>query len=448
MPTHRAARERGRPHRAVASVGWVVVLLLSTIAGPIAIDVGGGLFTSGTTSQTISQLFNSGEGICAQVGVGGACFDSSGLAYDPSTHQVIMTETSALMFNDLGPSDFGHNFSLVFQPDSRVNFTRTNLSCTSASPYYPGSGGVYFVPCTPPSLASNNASLLTIDVGTNQVVGQIPFQGFWTDWYGTDALAWDPVNHLLYACDGGLVALNITSQTKVFSAPTPGGCAWVVYDSWSNALLVSGSTDTRAYGDRMIVVDPGTGQVERTVFGADVTAAVVDPDHDWLAAGIGDPGSSMLGSVEIANASTFVPVANVSVPELPPSGGSSIPNQILIDPTHGDLYALTWGGAYAINLTDDVLVATLGTATDLASFPAIYLASTDSIYISSEESVDIVALDHGTTTGTSTILWLPAPWGLLALAGLIGVLATAVVLVRRGRTPRRNEAIGPGTRPS
>jgi DNA-binding beta-propeller fold protein YncE len=201
-----------------------------------------------------------------------------------------------------------------------------------------------YLPCDPSNGNSNLGFLLTINIVTDRVVGQIPLKDFVSDWFAPEVLAWDPVDGLLYACNynlGTLLALNITSQTTAFNATIAGGCAWVIYDPASNTLLVAGGAAFLG-GSGLSNVDPQTGRVESVLSSGEITAGVVDSSKRWVALGSGETSNSLSGSVTFVNSSTLAPISTVSFSS-PYGLGFGVPSQLLVDPAHGDLYVVTEG---------------------------------------------------------------------------------------------------------
>jgi len=418
-----------------------VIVLLSASGGMVVTEIAGGLLTVGQV-QAITMTNGGWGGLCSAAESGAECMWSSGLALDPSTGQVLMTTTMAQYSNDVG-----HNYSLVFDSGSVTNFSLTNLSCAPSDPYYPGSGPDFYIPCDPPNFSSNNGSLLTIDLSTNQVVGRIPLEGFYADWYGTSQLAWDPVDHLLYACAGeSLLALNTTSESTVFNVTIPDGCGWLVYDAISGSLLVSGTFPDHQSQAGLSVVEPQSGQVLRNVLSGAISAGAVYVPGGLLAVGVIAPGSYSVGSFQLVNASTFEPITTIPLPASPPGQGETIPVQIITDPAHGDLYVIAESYAYTINVTEEAVLAEATFAPSGFYFPSIYLASTGTLYLPTEGLIQTITVTHSTGPAISSLLWLPTPAGILVVAGIAGAFVAIAVYLRRSpdslppRTPAPSRA--------
>ncbi len=420
---------------ALCVISAVVALCASWSGSVLTTDTSG--FVTIATVQTIGMSAGWG-GLCPISDLNGRCYAPSGFALDSSTDQVLMTSTTSYLENDLGPGDLGHNYSIVFQPGSVTGFSSTNLSCAPYDPYYPGSGTVYYAACDPPNTSSNSGSLITVNVATDQVVGRIPFQGstpdagFWASGY-PDQFAWDPVDHLLYVCDAGsLLAFNMTTGLASFNETIPSGCEWLVYDSSSNALLVSGSTALYTVGPSLVAVDPRTGTVENTVLSGIVTAAVLDANAGWIGLGVALNGPYSAGAIEFVNSTTYRPFA--TVPLIPPvQDVDTAPSQLVLDSTHGDIYAICLGWVFAINDTGKYSVGETTIAPSLNDMPSIYLESTRSLYIPVEGLVSYVAFSYGTTTEVTSLLWLPLPQAVLMLGVLAGAGAATTFYLRLSR---------------
>lgn len=431
---------------AVAVLGLAIVIVPGFV-GVVSTQIVDGLLGF---EQVQSITGSSGwGGICPSDQQNGRCMWSSGFAFVPSTGRILMTTTEAQYTNDLSPTSDGHNYSLVFNSTTAPQFSSLSLPCASADPYYPGVGPAVYIPCQPPTPSSNNASILTIDLATNQVVGSFPMKGWWSNWGGSQPLAWDPTDGLLYACDRSsstLWAINTTSENVVFTTVIQGGCQWPVYDPAANVLLVSGADAFGgAYGDGLNVVIPMTGVVVQTIFTGGVTTASVDPSAGWIAVGIESPADSReLGSVVLINASTFGPMATVPLSPVPGTG-ASIPEQILVDPNHGDLYAVAWGNVFAINLTTDQVIVDLVIPGNLGAFPSIYVASTDSIFVPDEGLIVTVAMSHWSNLELTSLLWLPVSAGILVVSGFGGVAVIVGLRSSRVRHPRNR---GPRSEPT
>ena len=422
---------RRQTRRAAVAILWSVVLLAPALGGLALTQIAGGLL-SFASAQSVTGSSGWG-GICPSAQQSGRCMWSSGLALAPSTGQILMTTTEATM------GSYTHNYSLLFNSTSASVFSTLNLSCTAADPYYPGSGADFYIPCDPPNPSSNIGSILIVDLSTDQVVGQIPLKGFYTSWWAPEGLAWDSANGLLYACNnhlGALLALNTTAQSTVFNVTIPGGCAWVIYDSSSNDLVVSGASPFVGGGNGLRVVDPQSGQVTTTPFNTAVTAGAVDSAAGWMALGTALSGNALVGSVMFVNASTLEPISTTSL-TAPYGTGFGVPIQMLLDPAHGDLYVVTAGNVFAINYTSRDVLADIGIATSgPGDFSSIYVPSTDSLYLPLEAVIVTVSLTHGSYVEISSILWLPVSGGTLVIAGLAGTVAAVAVYLRRSHGPK------------
>lgn len=429
------ASPRRQSPRVTVAILWAAILVVPGLGGTVLAQMAGGLFGFGSTQSITGS--SAWGGICPSDQQAGRCMWSSGFALVGPTGQILMSTTGAQLPEQSG---YNHNYSLVFNSSSATSFSSLNLSCSAADPYYPGSGADFFIPCDPPNASSNAGSVVIVQISTDRVVGQIPLEGFYTSWLAPEGLAWDSDNGLLYACNsnlGVLLALNTTEDSTLFNVTMPGGCAWVIYDRSSNSLLVSGTFAFSVSGDGLNVVSPLTGQVRETLFpgrtnigGGEVTAGVVNAADGWVALGIASSENAAVGSVILVNASTFAPISTIS---LTPGGesGFSVPYQILVDSSHGDLYSLSTGGMFAVNDTQDSVLAEMVVAPSPCDFSAIYLPSSDSVYLSSEGHIVTVSLTHSTSQELTELLWLPQSVAVLTIAGLSGAVVAVAVYLRR-----------------
>lgn len=428
------ARHRLQTRRAAVAILWSVALIASLVGGIALTQIAGGLVSSETV-QTVTGTSGWG-GICPAAQLYKLCMWSSGFAVAAPTGQILMTTTAAQSVQ----GGYSHNYSLVFNSSSAASLSSRNLSCTATDPYYPGSGADFYIPCDPPNATSSVGSVVVVELSTDQIVGQIPLKGFGTNGLAPEGLAWDSVNGLLYACNsnlGTLLALNVTARSTVFNATIPGGCDWLVYDSSSNQLLVSGAAPLLGGVAGLRVVDPETGQVTAAPWAAvTVTAGTVDSDAGWIALGTASSGDALNGSVVFVNSSTLEPISTVAL-NAPYGTGFGVPIQMLLDPVHGDLYVITVGNVFAINYTSFEVLADIGIApSPVPDFSSIYLPSTDSLYLSLEGNIVTASLTHGNITEVTQLLWLPVSGGVLVIAGLVGVVVAVGVHIRRSRAPR------------
>lgn len=432
------ARRRRQTRRAAVAIVWSVVLLFPVVGGIAATQIAGGL-VSYETAQTVTGTSGWG-GICPAAQQDKMCMWSSGFAVASPTGQILMTTTGA---QSPGQGGYNHNYSLVFNSSSAASFSSRNLSCSAANPYYPGSGADFYIPCDPPNASSSVGSVVIVEISTDQVVGQIPLKGFYTNWWSPEGLAWDSVNGLLYACNsnlGTLLALNTTALATVFNATIPGGCDWLVYDSSSNQLLVSGAAPFLGGGAGLRVVDPESGQVVAALLRAvTVTAGTIDSTAGWVAIGTASSGNALEGSVVFVNSSTLEPISTVAL-NAPYGTGFGVPIQMLLDPVHRDLYVITTGNVFVISYTSHDVLADIGVAPGgPGDFSVIYLPSTDSLYLPLEGSIVTAMLTHGNLTEVTQLLWLPVSEGDLVIAALVGVVVAAGVHVGRSRAPKLAE---------
>ena len=310
------------------------------------------------------------------------------------------------------------NYTVILNPQTGAFSATLSFPCQPYDPYYPGVGSLYYVDCSigSPSNGGKNPGVYAVSVATNALVAQILLPGFGANGGGNEVLAWDPVSGLLYACDGSsLLALSFVNSSVVLDHPMPGGCRWVVFDPASNSLLVAGAADPN-WSSRLFSVDPATGSIEASILpGYNLTSTVIDPADGWAAVG------TLQGDVLLLDDSTFATDATISAgPAGVPQGGTS---QLLLDPSHGDLYLLTANSLVAVNESANAVLTAVSIEDTTQSWTSAYAATVDAVLIGGLYGyLEAVEFSHSTTVRLTSVLWLEPTLAFLVLGAAAGAL--------------------------
>ena len=412
-------------------------------AVPGGVDLGDGLFTL-TPVQQVSATpywynFN-----CASQARFAWCVDPVGVTYIGPAGRLIVSEQQCTVY-----CNGTHNELVEFNLANSSYGTPLLVNCYPYTPYFPGYGNEYFVPCW--NEGQNWSSLLGIDYQTNTIVANITSAG------GMYSMAFDSSNGMLIGGSGsslevidpatGLVNTSIRVPTATFEPTDSIGIGFygLVYDPATNTMIVP-STE-----DKLLSVDLSNGVVETSIpLPAGFESLAIDPETEQLFASTVNVNSyNSTSAVSVFNAKTFAREAYLSLPNCV-DYTCFYPNdinQILLDPSHGDAYLVGTLSLFTLNLSTLSLV---GTTVDYGDGPqgsSTYLPNTDQIIATYQNFMVgpgmLVQIHHGITTVLTSLLWLPVPLGILVTIQLVAAaIVVAWVAVRERRLRRYHSAPG------
>ncbi len=319
------------------------------------------------------------------------------------------------------------------------------LNCYPGSPFYPGEGTDYFVPCG--NYVQNWASIVSVNYQNETIVANI------SNPVNAMSLAYDSSNGLLYGGAAGpangLVVINPTSGSLIGTFQVQGATFipgyWfptsaytLVYDSATDRLILPSTTN------RLLVVDPVNGTVMTSVpLPSRVESLAIDPASNQLFAAT-DNATTYVSGLSVLNAKTYALEASLVLPNCVENecAQSNSIDQILPDPLHGDAYLVSSVALFTLNLSTLSLVGTIEDYGDGPPVSATYIPSLDQVIstyaIYGEGPGLLVQLHHGSVSVLTSLLWLPPTLGavviILSVAVGIGVI---LFRVRAWRWRRR-----------
>jgi len=411
-----------------------------------AVNIADGLYTM-TTEQTANGTpfwynFN-----CPSQAQFGWCVDPVAVAYIPPANLVVISEAHC----PLPGCNATHNSLIEFNPATQAYGSPLMLNCMPETPYYPGTGNEYLVPCW--NYSQGWSSVIAVNYQTNSIVANI------SDPAGVNAMAYDPSTGMVVG--GGSNGLEVIDPTagvvvstmqvpnatfsQVSNAGSVGGSYTLVYDSGTNSLIVPTTTN------KLLSVDPMHGTIEASVSlpSALNSLAIDSATNQLLVATVNSSGQNptYAGTFSVLNARTFALESRFSVPDCAGSlCGQGFLEQVLTDPLHGDAYLVASYGMWTLNLSTLSIVDAIPTESD--GFPAssTYVPTTDQILLTYANPMTspglLVQLHHGSITVLTSFLWMPPIYGALTLVLLVvSVVAIVVwVQVRAWRSHRKSPA--------
>ncbi len=408
---------RVQPKHPAAALVAAIALAVIIPSAP-ATTIGAGLVEFSNTQEVTATLTLHRS--CAEYDQGSyggffVCGYPSGLSYLSSSGALVATYQFLDQTNLSG-------YVEELDPSTMAVLHVENVSCEPGTPFYPGSGGVFYVPCA----LSRTSSLSAIyEFGTlsGSYSGSIPTP------YFLNSLAWDAPGGLLLGCAtpaSELIGIFLANGTS-YSTHLPLGCNSVVFDAPANALLVATNTSG------VDVVYPTNGTVAASILaGTSINDLAIGAQSAWVAVSVTN-GYTSPGSFLILSPVSFSTVSSFGFGALPNS--QWMPGQLLVDPGHGDLYGVSVGYLVAWNISEGSWVGTMSGMEGVAR-PAFDL-TTDSVY--QQDGITgylwSTSLLHSVQKEITEFLYLPVPVGTLLLGGLVGSL-TAVVAWRRLRPGR------------
>jgi hypothetical protein len=424
----------------------------STVSG--AVNLGDGLYTMSSVQQVNGSAYWDNFNCPSQTQFGW-CVDALGLAYIAPAGLVVLSEANCPM-----PGCNGTRNSLVnFDPLANTFGIPLTVGCTPFTPYYPGTGNDYFVPCG--NFTQGWSSILSVDYRTNSVVANI------SDPAGVTTMGFDSSSGMIFGGgSNGLEVINPATEAMESTVHVP-NATFAQLDSWffgdgSYTLVYDSATNSVIFpstASQLLVVNPATGAIETTVRmpGAVESLAIDSSSNQLLVATVNDSGRNpnYAGAVSVFNAKTLALEARIPFPDSIGSfAGEAYVNQILTDPANGDAYLMSSYGLLILNLTTLSVVGGISIGGDGPPLSSVYVPSTDQIlynfpYWQTGPGV-LVQLHHRSFTVLTSFMWLPPPFGVLILVVLaaVGVAVVAWVQVRRWWLRRRGAIPAPKpTRP-
>lgn len=435
-----------RTRYAIAGFSCALALCVALFAAVLVVGsasahggTGGGLFRT----QWVQSVGLSGEWqmICQAPSNSSSCVQVTGLLPVPGSGIILMTYTTGRTIGGSGqPAGLGIG---ELNATTGAWTSRTLIGCEPYLPYYPGNGGIVYIPCSAP-LSGANSSIVEYDYSRTSIVGDLATPT------SVSALGNDPANGDLYAAfdNGSIESINPTTgavlaQSHVFppgSGPDFGG-AWndlswtLMYDSYSNLLL------TQTGGSAVEALNPtNLTMVDQIPTGSPPWAMAIDPVNRELYIG------TSAGDVLAFDAVSFEPTANMSIP----SGvcGTTAPflaDQMTFDPAHGDLYlAGFWYCLGVVNTTGNYALPSHSVGGD-GNSRAAYIPDSGEILIYYPWFISvgpIVAgvLTHSQSPALTSVLGLSPLLGECALAFAVWTPIALVAFLAVRRSLRRDES--------
>jgi hypothetical protein len=422
---------------------------LTGTSASAAVNIADGLYTM-TTYQTVNGTPFWDNFNCPTQAQFGWCVAAVALAYIPSANLVVFSEARCP-----GPGCNGTRNSLIeFNPATQSYGSPLFLNCMPETPYYPGTGNVYLVPCG--NYTQGWSSVLAVNYQTNLVVANI------SDPVGVSPMAFDPSTGMVVGGgSNGLEVIDPTTGvvvatlqvpnatfTQVSNTGGPGGAYTMVYDSATNSMIVPTTTN------KLLSVDPTTGAIETSVsLPGGLNSIAIDPaTNQLMVATMNDSGQNptYAGTFLVLNARTFAPETQFPIPKCADGMcGQGFIQQILTDPSHGDAYLVANYGVWTLNLSSLSIIDTIPTESDGYPASSAYVPSTDQILLTYDFIMTgpglLVQLHHGSSTVWTSFLWMPPTYGALTIELLVA-LAVAIVVwvqVRAWRLHRKNPGPNP-----
>jgi len=414
-----------------------------------SVNIADGLYTM-TTEQTVNGTPFWDNFNCPTQAQFGWCVDPVAVAYIPPANLAILSEAHCPLPGCNGT----HNSLVEFNPVTRSYGSQLLLNCMPETPYYPGTGDEYLVPCL--NFSQSWSGVLAVDYQTNSIVANI------SDPAGVYAMAYDPSTGMVVGGgSNGLEVINPTTGVVVSTMQVPnatfsqvsntggvGGSYTMVYDSATNSLIVPTTTN------KLLSVDPTDGTILTAVsLPAALNSLAIDPaTNQLLVATVNSSGQNptYAGTFLVLNARTFASEARFPVPKTAGGfGGQGFIEQVLTDPSHGDAYLVASYGMWTLNLSTLSIVGTIPTASDGFPVSSAYVPTTDQILLTYDNPMTspglLVQLHHGSITVWTSFLWMPPTYGELTIVLLVAIVVAIVVWVqvRAWRSHRKRPESNP-----
>jgi hypothetical protein len=428
------------------------VVLATGLGGAVSSDVGGGLFTYGSVqhAKAVSSVIHSCAGAGSPNFTLDGCGEPTGVAYVAATQELVVTSYQAV--NSGGGPDTGTgDYVWVLNASTLQPLSELPVTCLPEDPFYPGVGSYYFVPCQGGNYSQPRGQILELSVGTNLVVRNLSIPGYLPLLSANGLLTWDPGSSLLYSCNtrtGALDIIDPASGSVTTSPVLPNGCSSIAFDPASDSLLEWGGSSPGGSGLTGIdELSPSNGSVLGSILaGVQVDSLVATATGTSVAVGTTQSAPSANGGetglVIVLNAANFEQTASYTLGSTP--NIVTIPGQMLWDPIHGDLYAVTNGGDVAVNATTGAILTTVPSGGGYFTGPAAFDVATNSVVAEADVLgfhgyLSVVAFSYSSTIEVTSLFWLAPPTFVLLLAPTIGVVvgAIAVVRSRRSLSPRQ-----------
>jgi hypothetical protein len=415
---------------------------------PATVNIADGLYTKTTELTVNGTPFWTNFNCPSQVQFGW-CVDPVAVAYIPTTNLVVISEAHCPL-----PGCNGTHDSLVeYDPVTQSYSSPLLLNCWPETPYYPGTGDEYLVPCW--NYSQNWRSVLAVDYQTNSIVANI------SDPAGVYAMAYVPSTGMVVGGgSNGLEVINPTAGVVESTMQVPnatfsqvsdggvGGSYTLVYDAATNSLIVPTTTN------KLLSVDPNSGTIEAAVsLPAALNSLAIDPaTNQLLVATVNSGGQNptYAGTFLVLNARTFASEIQFPIPHCAGSFcGQGFIEQILADPSHGDAYLVANYGVWTLNLSTLSIVDTIPTASDGFPQSSAYVPSTDQILLTYDNPMTgpglLVQLHRGSITVWTSFLWMPPTYGELTIVLLVAIVVAIVVWVqvRAWRSHRKRPESNP-----
>ncbi len=445
----------GRFTVAAIVLGFVVAFPVSPLPG------GHGIVTTGPLSPAGSGGVGGGlvgfsdvqsvgaiaywDTFCPSTSPGTGCVVPEGLAYDPASNLVVLSEEHVP--GSVVPT--GPDAVQEFNPTTLQETPAVDIGCLPMVPFYPGTGDDVFIPCQNGSANS----ILVFNAVLETVVSRIPVP------FDIAAMAYDPTARyvdvlgktttgpsgtllgLVDPADPALVRVTALGSQVATGALASSEYA-IAFDTSTGQLIVPSSSNG------LVAIDPISGGVVAALpLPSSPVALAVDPATDELFASSGDPSSITVFNATTYRARSTIPLPNCVLGDCVDPNDA---NQLLIDPTHGDAYLVTTDALFALNISTLAIVGTLEDYGNGPQLSSAYVPAADRIFGTYLPAAIpgpgfMLQLDHGSYTVVSSLLWLPTGLGTLVAGGLCG---TALVglhrwVARRAARPLRDAPAAP-----
>ena len=404
-------------------------------------DFGGGLATMSDVQNVTGE--RSWVQYCASAEAEAHCGIAEGIVYVPSLDLMVLTEVQ-----DNAAGCGCSNVVEEFNPDTLGVVHVLPLTCYPEDPFYPGRGVTVYVPCLNATTYTDGV-LLVMNAATGTLDANITMP------VSTLSMTYDSKNGLLYvaASSNAVVAIDPTNDSIVsvrnvtaasFAFGLFNGQYRLVYDAASDTLVAPSTSDG------LVSFVPTTGALVRSLAlpGTPLSLAI-DPATDQLfAATTPAETSGAPGHVEVFNGATFALEANLSISPCfleYGCGTASVLAQPLFDPAHGDVYFASSMALITVNLSTLVPVSAVEDYGDGEPTGAAYAPGTDRVFVTYEYAGGpapggLIQLTHDAYATLTSLLWVPASEGILALGLVVGTVLVIVYRLRRRPSPSR---VGP-----
>jgi len=262
------------------------------------------------------------------------------------------------------------------------------------------------------------------------------------------SMTYDPLNGMIYG--GGWNGTYDGDVVLAFSASEPSsvtstvlsdvnfryirtlGPGPIVFDPGTNALIVPGNSDT------ILAVNPLT----------DVTSTVASLASAPVTISIALGGNQIFvstfdpSSVLVLNGTSYDQEGQIFVSDCIDNicAEPNEVNQVLVDPSHGNLYLESAVATIAVNLSGLSTVGTIEDYGDGPSASSVYVPTADRIFGTYSFNPEpnpgfLVQLDHITYLVVTSLVWLPASVGTLGIGGIAGLVLSVIMFERYRKTP-------------